>query len=98
MQAADADKLLAGLAAKAPAAGAGTGDPADDPSLAPQLLRAQLALEDGNVAAALAQLASLPGGLAGAPGVLATRVALMEQVCVCLRACVFVCVRVCVCV
>mgnify|MGYP001811226445 CR=1 FL=1 len=85
LQAADADKLLAGLASKAPASGAG-----DDVSLAPQLLRAQLALEDGNVAAALSQLAALGGGLAVAPGVLATRVALMEQVRAraCVRACV----------
>ncbi|KIY95778.1 subunit of the signal recognition particle [Monoraphidium neglectum] len=69
---AEADKLLSSLASGADADG--------DAALAPQLLRAQLALEDGDAAGALARLAALGGGLAAAPGVLATRVALLEQV------------------
>jgi hypothetical protein len=68
-QAADADKLLAGLAAKG-----------GDAALAPQLLRAQLALEDANLAGALERLKELHGGAADAPGVVATRVSLLEQV------------------
>jgi hypothetical protein len=71
-QVAEADKLLSSLASGADADG--------DAALAPQLLRAQLALEDGDAAGALARLAALGGGLAAAPGVLATRVALLEQV------------------
>ena len=71
---ADADKLLAGLAARSAGGGAG-----DDAALAPQLLRVQLALEAGDTAGALALLAGLGPELAVAPAVLATRVALLEQ-------------------
>ncbi|KAI8463766.1 MAG: hypothetical protein J3K34DRAFT_526736 [Monoraphidium minutum] len=74
-KAADADKLLSGLAGRAPPGA----DPDSDAALAPQLLRAQLALEGGDAPGALAALAGLGGGLPMAPGVLATRVALMEQ-------------------
>jgi signal recognition particle subunit SRP72 len=56
------------------------GDAAIDPS-APVLLRAQLAAEAGDAARAADLLAELPGGAAAglAPGVLATRVVLLER-------------------
>ncbi|GBF97135.1 signal recognition particle subunit [Raphidocelis subcapitata] len=66
----EADKLLAGLASGAADAQSAT---------AAQLLRAQIALEGGDVPGALGVLGGLTGELATAPGVLATRVALMEQ-------------------
>jgi hypothetical protein len=63
----------------AAAASAAAGSAVD--AARPTLLRAQLAAEAGNVPAALQLLGSgLPAGLAMRPAVLATRVAMLEQV------------------
>lgn len=78
-QAAEADALLASLQPSSPAASSGREDGAVDPSLYPLLLRAQLALERGDVVAGLQLLRGLGAQLEGAPAVVATRVALMEQ-------------------
>ena len=74
MQAAEADALLSKFAPAA--AGTSAVDAAR-----PTLLRAQLALEAGNVSAALGLMQQgLPQELCMKPAVVATRVALMEQV------------------
>lgn len=73
LQAAEADALLSNVT---PAAGASAVDAAR-----PTLLRAQLALEAGNVSAALGLMQQgLPQELRMRPAVVATRVALLEQV------------------
>jgi hypothetical protein len=84
-QAAEADALLASFKPSpggAAAAGTGAGAAAAAVEAArPALLRAQLALDEGNVASALELLsAGLPAELASRPAVVATRVALLEQV------------------
>jgi hypothetical protein len=74
-QAAEADALLSKYT---PKAGSST-SPID--AARPTLLRAQLALEAGNVGTALSLMQQgLPEELRMKPAVLATRVALMEQV------------------
>jgi hypothetical protein len=73
VQAAEADKLLAGFQPSSSSSA--------EEAARPTLLRAQLALEAGNAAAALQLLGSgLPAELQMRPAVLATRVALHEQV------------------
>lgn len=74
-QAAEADKLLAGFSPSSSSSSSA------EEAARPTLLRAQLALEAGNAAAALQLLGSgLPAELQMRPAVLATRVALHEQV------------------
>lgn len=75
LQAAEADALLSKYT---PKSGAGT---CPINAARPTLLRAQLALEAGNVGAALALMQQgLPAELTMKPAVVATRVALLEQV------------------
>lgn len=75
LQAAEADTLLSKYT---PKSGAST-SPID--AARPTLLRAQLALEAGNVGAALGLMQQgLPAELTMKPAVVATRVALLEQV------------------
>ncbi len=82
MQAADADKLLSSLpTATTQPDGSTDGASAAPPALYPALLRMQLALEGRDAKRALAVLQSLDKGLQMRPGMLATRVALHEQVC-----------------
>jgi hypothetical protein len=74
LQAAEADKLLAGFQPSSSSS-------SPEEAARPTLLRAQLALEAGNAAAALQLLGrGLPEELQMRPAVLATRVALHEQV------------------
>jgi hypothetical protein len=73
-QAAEADKLLAAFQPSSSSS-------SPEEAARPTLLRAQLALEAGNAAATLQLLGSgLPAELQMRPAVLATRVALHEQV------------------
>lgn len=73
-KAAEADKLLAGFSPSSSSSSSA------EEAARPTLLRAQLALEAGNAAAALQLLGSgLPAELQMRPAVLATRVALHEQ-------------------
>jgi len=85
-KAADAETALAGLAGGGGDHPMGHAEEAEDDAdavdpCAPALLRAQLAAEAGDAGRAAALLAGLPGGAGAglAPGVLATRVALLER-------------------
>lgn len=73
VQAAEADKLLADFHNTAM-------DEESDEAARPTLLRAQLALESGNAAAAVQLLGTaLPADMQLRPAVVATRVSLLEQ-------------------